>query len=64
MVRLEHERVSNQGRGLPDHGLTIDRRDRDEIGLLGRELDDGLTRSARQTVANFSGENTVPRARM
>ena len=61
---VEHERVSNQARGLPDLGLTINRFDRDELGPSRLELDNGLTRSARHAWRNFSGENTVPRARM
>jgi hypothetical protein len=63
-MRMEHERESNQDVGLPDLGLTIEAGDRDELGPLWLALDDGLTRSARHAVANFSCENTVPRARM
>jgi len=56
--------VSNQGLRLPDLGLTIEACDRDELGPSRLALDDGLTRSARHAFANFSCENTVPRARM
>ena len=56
--------MSNQGLGLPDLGLTIEACDRDELGPLWLALDDGLARSARHAFANFSCENTVPRARM
>jgi len=39
-------------------------RDRIEFGPSGLSLDNGLTRSAPHVCKNFSGENTVPRARM